>query len=135
MMQANDTKTLIVEREMPHSLDKVWRALTQSPLIEEWLMENDFQPVVGHRFDLRADWGVVECQVLVVEPNETLSYTWEAMGLKSVVSWTLTATSSGTQLRMEQSGFRPDQQQAYAGAKYGWEKFFTGLERVAGGLA
>lgn len=135
MMQATDTKTLIVEREMPHSLDKVWRALTQSPLIEEWLMENDFQPVVGHRFDLRADWGVVECQVLVVEPNETLSYTWEAMGLKSVVSWTLTATSSGTQLRMEQSGFRPDQQQAYAGAKYGWEKFFTGLERVAGGLA
>ncbi|HWX01706.1 SRPBCC domain-containing protein [Collimonas sp.] len=135
MMQANDTKTLIVEREMPHSLDKVWRALTQSPLIEEWLMDNDFQPVVGHRFDLRADWGVVECQVLAIEPNQALSYTWEAMGLKSVVTWTLTPTSAGTQLRMEQSGFRPDQQQAYAGAKYGWEKFFTGLERVAGGLA
>jgi len=134
-MQANDTKTLIVEREMPHSLDKVWRALTQSPLIEEWLMDNDFQPVVGHRFDLRADWGVVECQVLAIEPNQALSYTWEAMGLKSVVTWTLTPTSAGTQLRMEQSGFRPDQQQAYAGAKYGWEKFFTGLERVAGGLA
>ena len=135
MMQANDTKTLIVEREMPHSLDKVWRALTQSPLIEEWLMDNDFQPVVGHRFDLRADWGVVECQVLAIEPNQALSYTWEAMGLKSVVTWTLTPTSAGTQLRMEQSGFRPDQQQAYAGAKYGWEKFFTGLEHVAGGLA
>lgn len=135
MMQANDTKTLIVEREMAHPLEKVWRALTQSPLIEEWLMENDFQPVVGHRFDLRADWGVVECQVLEVEPNKALSYTWEAMGLKSIVSWTLTPTSTGTQLRMEQSGFRPDQQQAFAGAKYGWEKFFTGLERVAGGLS
>ncbi|AMP13261.1 SRPBCC family protein [Collimonas pratensis] len=134
MMQATDTKTLIVEREMPHPLGKVWRALTQSPLIEEWLMENDFKPVVGHRFDLRAEWGVVECQVLVVEPNEALSYTWEAMGLKSVVSWTLTPTSSGTHLRMEQSGFRPDQQQAYAGAKYGWQKFFTDLERVAGDL-
>ena len=135
MMQATDTKTLIVEREMAHPLEKVWRALTQSPLIEEWLMENDFKPVVGHRFDLRAEWGVVECQVLAVEPNEALSYTWEAMGLKSVVSWTLTPTSSGTHLRMEQSGFRQDQQQAYAGAKYGWEKFFTGLERVAGELA
>ncbi|MFJ2988241.1 SRPBCC domain-containing protein [Collimonas sp. NPDC087041] len=135
MMQTNDTKTLIVEREMPHSPDKVWRALTQRPLIEDWLMENDFEPVVGHRFDLRADWGVVECQVLAIEPNKALSYTWEAMGLKSVVSWTLTATATGTQLRMEQSGFRPDQQQAYAGAKYGWEKFFTGLERVAGGLS
>jgi len=134
-MQTNDTKTLIVEREMPHSLDKVWRALTQSPLIEAWLMENDFQPVVGHRFDLRADWGVVECEVLAVESHKALSYTWEALGLKSVVSWTLTATSTGTQLRMEQSGFRPDQQQAYDGAKYGWQKFFTGLDRVAGGLA
>ncbi|AMP07879.1 hypothetical protein CAter282_0055 [Collimonas arenae] len=134
-MQTNDTKTLIVEREMPHSPDKVWRAITQRPLIEDWLMENDFELVVGHRFDLRADWGVVECQVLAIEPNKALSYTWEAMGLKSVVSWTLTATATGTQLRMEQSGFRPDQQQAYAGAKYGWEKFFTGLERVAGSLS
>jgi uncharacterized protein YndB with AHSA1/START domain len=135
MTQTNDTKTLIVEREMPHSLEKVWRALTQGPLIEEWLMKNDFKPVVGHRFDLRADWGVVDCQVLAVEPNKKLSYAWEALGLKSVVTWTLTPTSSGTHLRMEQSGFRPDQQQAYQGAKYGWQKFFAGLERVVGGLS
>lgn len=135
MMQTNDTKTLIVEREMPHSLDKIWRTLTQSPLIEEWLMENDFEPVVGHRFDLRANWGVVACQVLAVEPNKALSYTWEALGLKSVVSWTLTPTSTGTRLRMEQMGFRPDQEQAYEGAKYGWQKFFANLELVAGGLS
>jgi len=135
MMQATDTKTLIVEREMPHSLEKIWRALTQGPLIEEWLMKNDFKPVVGHRFDLRADWGVVNCQVLTVEPNQALSYAWEAMGLKSVVTWTLTATSTGTHLRMEQSGFRPEQQQAYEGAKYGWQKFFAALERVVGGLS
>jgi uncharacterized protein YndB with AHSA1/START domain len=135
MTQTNDTKTLIVEREMPHSLEKVWRALTQGPLIEEWLMKNDFKPVVGHCFDLRADWGVVDCQVLAVEPNKKLSYAWEALGLKSVVTWTLTPTSSGTHLRMEQSGFRPDQQQAYQGAKYGWQKFFAGLERVVGALS
>ena len=130
MMQTNDTKTLIVEREMPHSLDKVWRALTQSPLIEEWLMQNDFKPVVGHRFDLRADWGVVECLVLAIEPNKALSYTWEALGLKSVVSWTLTPTGTGTHLRMEQSGFRPDQKQAYRGAKVGWQGIFAALEQV-----
>ncbi len=57
------------------------------------------------------------------------------MGLESVVTWTLTPTSTGTHLRMEQSGFRPDQQQAYQGAKYGWQKFFAGLERVVGGLS
>ena len=135
MTQTDDTKTLIVEREMPHSLEKIWRALTQGPLVEEWLMKNDFKPVVGHRFDLRADWGVVNCQVLAVEPNKVLSYAWEAMGLKSVVTWTLAPTSTGTHLRMEQSGFRPEQQQAYEGAKYGWQKFFAGLERVVGGLS
>src|ERR1017187_1601038 len=130
MMQADDTKTLIVEREIPHSLEKVWRALTQAPLLEEWLMKNDFQPVVDHRFILRADWGSVDSQVLAVEPNKTLSYTWAAYGLESVVTWTLTATSTGTHLRMEQSGFRPDQQQAYQGAKYGWQQFFANLEQV-----
>ncbi len=88
------------------------------------------QPVVGHRFNLRADWGAVDCQVLAVEPNKTLSYTWAAYGLESVVTWTLSPTSTGTQLRMEQSGFGPDQQQAYQGAKGGWQQFFAALEQV-----
>jgi uncharacterized protein YndB with AHSA1/START domain len=65
-----------------------------------------------------------------VEPNKTLSYTWGAYGLESVVTWTLTPTSTGTHLRMQQSGFRPDQQQAYQGAKYGWQQFFANLEQV-----
>jgi uncharacterized protein YndB with AHSA1/START domain len=115
---------------MPFPPDKIWRALTQPHLIEEWLMKNDFNPVVGQRFNLRADWGAVDCQVLVVEPNKTLSYTWVAHGLESVVTWALTPTKTGTHLRMEQSGFRPDQQQAYQGAKYGWPRFFANLEQV-----
>jgi uncharacterized protein YndB with AHSA1/START domain len=92
--------------------------------------EKDFEPVVDHRFNLRADWGAVDCQVLAVEPNKTLSYSWAAYGLESVVTWTLTPTSTGTHLRMEQSGFRADQQQAYQGAKYGWQQFFAKLEQV-----
>jgi uncharacterized protein YndB with AHSA1/START domain len=125
-----ETRSVIVERDIPFPAEKIWRALTQPHLIEEWLMKNDFKPVVDHRFSLSADWGSVDCQVLVVEPNKTLSYTWAAMGLGSVVTWTLTATATGTHLRMEQSGFRPDQQQAYQGAKYGWQKFFGSLEQV-----
>jgi uncharacterized protein YndB with AHSA1/START domain len=128
------TRSIVIEREMPHRPEKVWRALTQGPLIEAWLMQNDFQPVVDHRFNLRADWGAVDCQVLAVEPNKTLSYTWAAYGLESVVTWTLTPTRTGTHLRMEQSGFRPDQQQAYQGAKDGWPRFIDGLERVITGL-
>ena len=127
--------SVIVEREILFQPVKTWRALTQPRLIEEWLMKNDFKPVVGHRFDFRADWGSVECRVLAVEPNKTLSYTWGAYGLASVVTWTLTPTSTGTHLRMEQSGFRPDQQQAYQGAKHGWPQFFANLEQVLARIA
>jgi uncharacterized protein YndB with AHSA1/START domain len=125
-----ETLSVTVEREIPYPPEKIWRALTQPQLIEEWLMKNDFKPVVGHGFKLSADWGAVDCQVLAIEPNKTLSYTWAAHGLESVVTWTLTPTRTGTQLRMEQSGFRPDQQQAYQGAKFGWQKFFGSLEQV-----
>ena len=129
---ATEARSVVVEREIPFPPEKIWRALTQPHLIEEWLMKNDFTPVVGHRFDFRADWGSVACQVLAVEPNKTLSYTWDALGLASVVTWTLTPTSTGTHLRMEQSGFRPDQPRYYQGAKYGWQQFVANLEQVLG---
>ena len=125
-----ETRSVVVEREIPYPSAKIWRALTQPHLIEEWLMKNDFKPVVDHRFNLRADWGLVDCKVLAVEPDKTLSYTWEAFGLQSTVTWTLTPTSTGTHLRMEQSGFRTDQQQAYQGAQFGWQRFFANLEQV-----
>jgi uncharacterized protein YndB with AHSA1/START domain len=133
-----ETRSVVVEREIPHPPDKIWRALTQPQLIEEWLMKNDFAPVVGHRFNLRGDWGgVLDCEVLAVEPSKTLSYTWNfahddaAYNLQSVVTFTLTPTSTGTRLRMEQSGFRPDQKRALGGAKGGWQQFFARLEQVA----
>jgi uncharacterized protein YndB with AHSA1/START domain len=125
-----ETRSVVVEREMPFPLEKIWRALTQPHLISEWLMQTDFEPVADHRFSLRADWGSVDCQVLEIEPHKTLSYTWAAYGLESVVTWTLTPTRTGTQLRMEQAGFRLDQEQAYQGAGYGWKKFFANLEQT-----
>jgi uncharacterized protein YndB with AHSA1/START domain len=127
---STEALSVVVERDLHFPPEKVWRALTQPHLLEEWLMKNDFKPVVEHRFNFRADWGAVDCQVLAVEPNKTLSYTWAAYGLESVVTLTLTPTTTGTHLRMEQSGFRPDQQQAYKGAKGGWSRFFAALEQV-----
>ena len=138
-MTTDAARSLVIEKEMHHPPEKVWRALTQGALIKEWLMDNDFQPVVGHRFTLRAapvaNWnGVIDCEVLIVEPDRKLSYTWNSLGLESVVVWTLVATKGGTLLRMEQSGFRPDQEANYQGANYGWRKFIGALERVVGGL-
>ncbi|RFB75505.1 SRPBCC family protein [Methylovirgula sp. 4M-Z18] len=134
---AVETRSVVVEREIPHPPEKIWRALTQPHLIEEWLMKNDFEPVVGHRFNLRGEWGsVLDCEVLAVEPVKTLSYTWNyahddaAYHLESIVTFTLTPTDGGTHLRMEQQGFRPGQKQAYGGAKVGWQKFFANLEEI-----
>jgi uncharacterized protein YndB with AHSA1/START domain len=138
-MTSPATHSVVIERELPHPPDKIWRALTQGPLIQEWLMDNDFQPVVGHRFTLRAtpvpNWnGIIDSEVLVVEPPKKLSYSWGSFGLVSIVVWTLVATNGGTLVRMEQSGFPDDTGPYYKGAIYGWQKFMGGLERVVAGL-
>ena len=134
------TRTLVIERVFPHPPEKLWRALTETPLITQWLMNNDFEPVVGRRFQFRADpvpnWnGIIDSEVLIVEPLKQLSYRWNSLGLDSVVLWTLTPAEGGTHVRMEHSGFRPDQQQAFGGAKYGWQRFLGALERVLDGGA
>jgi uncharacterized protein YndB with AHSA1/START domain len=133
------TRSLVIEKELPHPPEKIWRALTQGPLIKEWLMDNDFQPVVGHRFSFRStpapNWnGVIESEVKIVEPNKKLTYSWGTLGLESLVVWTLVPTEGGTLLRMEQSGFGPDQDTAYKGATYGWQRFIGKLEQVVAAL-
>ncbi len=132
-----ETRTVTLERDFAHQPEKLWRALTQPHLIEEWLMKNDFVPAVGHSFTLRGDWGgVLDCEVLTVDPNRTLAYSWNhahddaAFNLNSVVTFTLTPTEAGTHLRVEQAGFRPDQKQAFGGAQYGWQNFLSKLEDV-----
>ena len=127
---STETRSVVIERVMPFPVEKIWRALTQPHLIEEWLMKSDFKPVVDRRFNFNADWGSVDCRVLEVEPNRTLAYAWGAYGLETIVTWTLTPTNAGTHLRMEQAGFRQDQRQAYGGARSGWPQFFDKLEQV-----
>ena len=139
------TRTVVVERRMAHSLDKVWRALTQSPLLEDWLMANDFEARVGHRGTFHMQpmqgWnGVTDYEVLTVVPHEELSYTWNASGneaatgLRTVVKFTLSELDGAVLVRMEQSGFREQDQRNFMGAKYGWERNLGELERVVAAL-
>jgi uncharacterized protein YndB with AHSA1/START domain len=140
------TRSLVIEREIRHPQKRIWRALTQGRLLEEWLMKNDFKPIVGHRFNFRAPpmphWnGVTDCEVLIVEPYQRLSYSWNASGeeaakgLRTVVTWTLARTKSGVLVRMQQSGFRPEDEGNYQGANLGWQRYLAGLERVVAGLS
>lgn len=125
-----ETRSIVIERDIAHPPEKVWRALTVPHLIEEWLMKNAFAPVTGHRFELSAEWGKVACEVLQVEPYERLSYSWGDHDLKSIVTWTLVPTDTGTRLRMEQTGFKPDQPRYFHGARAGWPAFLDRLEQV-----
>lgn len=128
----SDTKSVIVERELPVPPEKLWRALTQPHLIADWLMQNDFAATTGHRFRFTADWGSVDCRVLTVEENRMLSYSWAAMGLDSVVTFTLSPTRTGTHLKLEQTGFKPGMAQAYGGARIGWNNFLDRLGQLLG---
>jgi uncharacterized protein YndB with AHSA1/START domain len=130
-----ELRTVVIEREVAHPPQKIWRALTQPHLLEEWLMKTDFKPQKGQKFTFsrqpQPDINVVvDCQVLDIEPNRSLSYTWEAFGLESVVTFTLEPTPTGTIIRMEQSGFRPDQDAAFKGARASWKQFVARLDEL-----
>jgi uncharacterized protein YndB with AHSA1/START domain len=141
-------RKIVVERALPHPPEKIWRVLTQSELISEWLMPNDFKPILGYRFTFRTKpmgkWnGVVHCEVLECNPPRRLSYSWkggadgnEAYGstLNSVVTWTLTPTSGGTLLHMEHDGFGPGNEFAYNAMSGGWAKIPERIDAIAAAL-
>jgi uncharacterized protein YndB with AHSA1/START domain len=121
------TESIALEFDLRHSPEKVWRALTDPVLLAEWLL-----PVVdlalepGAAFVFKTQpypgWdGSVNCRFVEIEAYRKLSYTWSVPFLDTVVTFTLTPTASGTRLSLVQSGFKPDQKQNFAGARYGWK--------------
>ena len=123
----SQTESISFESDLPHSPEKVWRALTDPVLLAEWLL-----PVVGLKLEPGAaftfktqplpGWdGTVDCRLLEIAAQRKLSYTWVVGDMDTVVTFTLTPTASGTRLSLVQSGFKPDQKQNFAGARYGWK--------------
>lgn len=118
-----------------HSPDKVWEYLTQSELIEQWLMKNDFLPIVGHDFQFRTPAmpkfnfdGIVYCKVLEIVPLKKLSYSWKGgpgngrIELDSIVEWTLSPKENGTALQLKHSGFTEADFTMYSIMNDGWFK-------------
>jgi uncharacterized protein YndB with AHSA1/START domain len=111
------TKSIVVEYDLPGTPAKVWRTLTEPKLLGAWLMENDISPEVGRRFTFRSkpmgEWdGTVHCEILAVEPQRKLVYSWRGGGtgnrLDTTVTWTLAPTATGTRLHLEHAGFAAD---------------------------
>ena len=123
----SQTEALTFEFELKHSPAKVWRALTDPELLAEWLLPTlDLELEIGAAFTLKTQaypgWdGTVSCRFVEIEPQRKLSYTWTVPFLDTVVTFTLTPTAAGTRLSLVQSGFKPDQTQAFGGARYGWK--------------
>jgi uncharacterized protein YndB with AHSA1/START domain len=104
-------RDLRFEAVYPHPIEKVWRAITDPKAISQWLMENDFEPRLGHKFMFRSQprpgWdGKSYCEVIELEPPRRLAYTWRGGPLDTVLRITLEPVAEGTRLVLEHSGFR-----------------------------
>jgi uncharacterized protein YndB with AHSA1/START domain len=111
----DEQRTIRVDQFLGHPPARVWQALTDPVLLAKWLMPNDFQPVVGHRFTFLTEPqpeaafdGVVHCQVLAIEPEQLLRISWRGGRLDTTVTWTLAPEGRGTRLFLEHDGFDPD---------------------------
>jgi len=141
--------TELIQREVriPQPPEQVWRALTNSTALAEWMFPNDFEPHVGHHFTFQVppnpkvgfDGLVVRCEVLECQPPNRLAFSWSAGGLVDTrVSFRLEPDGSGTRVLFEHSGFdisQPWGKQALAGAQFGWAKMLGQLSAVVAGLA
>ena len=122
----SQTDSLSFEFDLQHAPEKVWRALTDPALLEQWLLPViDLKLAPGAAFTFKTQpypgWdGTVNCRLLEIEPHRKLSYAWTVPFLDTVVTFTLTPTTSGTRLSLVQSGFKPEQKREFGGARYGW---------------
>ena len=147
--KAAATRDIVVEDVVPQPPEKVWKALTTAELIGQWLMPNDFEPVVGKRFTFKTkpigDWdGVVHCEVLEIVPHRRLVYSWKGGSdsndsssnygskLDSVVTWTLQPEGRGTRLRLVHAGFRsPQNDFTYDAMSPGWGRIMGRFAEIA----
>lgn len=141
----SETHAIVVEKILPYAPEKIWHTLTQGERIAKWLMPNDFEARLGHRFTFRTkpmgDWdGVVHCEVLQCDPPHLLRYSWKGgtdsnpergSRLNSEVTWTLTPVEGGTHIKMVHDGFIfPGNRFAYEAMSPGWGRVMDGIARV-----
>jgi uncharacterized protein YndB with AHSA1/START domain len=123
----SQTGSIAFDFELPQPPEKVWRALTDPALLAEWLLPvTGFSLEPGATFTFRTEpqpgWdGIVNGRLLESEAPRKLSYAWVVGDMDTVVTFTLAPTASGTRLSLVHSGFKPDQQRNFGGARYGWK--------------
>jgi Uncharacterized conserved protein len=126
--------SLNMDFQFTTSVEKLWNALTDSSKLAKWIADNDFEPVVGHRFQFRHQpneyWdGIVDSEVLIVDEPNQLSFTWTVGDERHTVTLTIQDMGDGkANLHLEQTGITNEQ--GLAGAKYGWMAWVDKLVKV-----
>jgi uncharacterized protein YndB with AHSA1/START domain len=116
--------TIHITQHVPHAPARVWAALTEPALHAKWWAKADIEPVVGHRFTMdMGSWGTQPCEVLAVEPDRLLSYSFAPGTLDTTITWRLEPDGDGTRLTLEHTGFDLDSpvgKAAFEGMSGGW---------------
>ncbi|MFD8595621.1 SRPBCC domain-containing protein [Kitasatospora sp. NPDC059646] len=108
-MTTPDPTVIHCDQFVAHAPSAVWKALTDPELHAKWWAAGDVQPVVGHRFTLdMGPWGLQECEVLAVEPERLLRYSFAPGSLDTTITWRLHPEGTGTRLLLEHAGFDLD---------------------------
>lgn len=124
-------RDIVLEHVYEFPPERIWRALTDPKAIAAWLMENDFEPRLGHKFQFRAQpmpgWnGIVDSEVIELDKPRRLAYTWESGGHSTAVIWILDPVPEGTRLRLEHTGFEgPHGQATLEMLRSGWKKMLA----------
>ena len=128
-----------LERRFPHPSANVWVALTTPDLLARWWAPGDIAPVVGHRFTLdMGSWGQQQCEVLSVEPGESIAFLFSEGNLDTTITWRLETVEDGTILHFEHAGFRLDTpmgRQALEGMGNGWPGLLSRIDGVLAGVS
>jgi uncharacterized protein YndB with AHSA1/START domain len=104
-------RALRFDATYPHPPAKVWRVLTTREHLARWLMQNDFEPRVGHKFQFRAQpvggWdGIVNSEVVELVPERRLVITWTSNVIDTKVTFLLEPAGAGTRLTLLHTGFK-----------------------------
>ena len=113
------------ERHLPHSVDRVWRAVSEPAELERWFpAAADWTPAVGETFEAGGATG----EVTDVEPPHHLAWTYAG----DVYRFELAAVGDGCRLVFTHVF---DDRAGAAQTAAGWDAYFSRLEpHLAGGF-
>jgi uncharacterized protein YndB with AHSA1/START domain len=126
------------ERQLKHSVEKVWAALTQPERIADWLAQAEIELVPGGKLMLQFEntGSVILGQVKRVEPPHLFEYIWNSPQAEgSVVRWELHPEGNGCRLVMTHTFPEPAPLlELMAKMAAGWHTHLEGLGQVLQGL-